>query len=140
MKKLLACGALLIACAGTALAADAPASPQKPGKWNIKMQMEIPGMPFKMPPVNLDVCVTEEDLKNPQKAVPNDPKSKCTVGDYKVDGNTVSWTVDCPKDKTKGEGEITFTEDKYTGWMKMKVGEQEMTTKYTGTWKGECTK
>ena len=140
MKKLLACGALLIACAGTALAADAPASPQKPGKWNIKMQMEIPGMPFKMPPVNLDVCVTEEDLKNPQKAVPNDPKSKCTVGDYKVDGNTVSWTVDCPKDKTKGSGEITYSEDKYTGWMKMQVGEQEMTTKYTGTWKGECTK
>ena len=141
MKKLVVCSALLIAIAGSAFAADAPASPQKPGKWNVKMQMEMPGMPFKLPAVNVDVCLTEEDLKDPAKAVPADPKSKCNVGDYKVDGNTVSWTVDCPKEKMKGKGEITYTDDSYTGWMKMQVGEdQEMTTKYTGTWKGECKK
>jgi Protein of unknown function (DUF3617) len=141
MKKLFACVALSLAVAGSALAADVPASPQKPGKWNVKMQMEIPGMPFKMPPVNIDVCLTEEDLKDPAKAVPSDPKAKCTVGDYKVDGNTVTWTVDCPKEKIKGNGEITYTDSSYTGWMKMKVSEdQEMTTKYTGTWKGECKK
>src|SRR5687767_8277423 len=110
MKKLFVCCALFVAVAGSAIAADAPVSPQKPGKWNIKMQMEIPGMPFKMPPVNLDVCVSEEDLKDPQKSVPTDPKSKCTVGDYKVDGNTVTWTVDCPKEKIKGNGEITYTD------------------------------
>jgi hypothetical protein len=139
MKRLVVCCALLLAVAGTALA-EAPANPQKPGKWNIKAQMEIPGMPFKMPPINMDICLTEEDLKDPQKSVPNDPKAKCTVSDYEIDGNTVRWTVDCPKDKTRGEGELTFSEDKYTGWMKMQVGEQEMTTKYTGTWKGTCTK
>lgn len=137
MKKLMVCGALLLAVAGSAFAA----SPQKPGKWNVKMQMEIPGMPIKLPPVNLDVCLTEEDLADPQKAVPTDPKSKCNVGDYKVDGNKVTWTIDCPKEKLKGEGEITYTDTSYTGWMKMKVAEgQEMITKYTGTWKGECKK
>lgn len=136
MKKVLVCGALLLAVAGSALAQ----SPQKPGKWNVKMQMEIPGMPFKMPPVNIDVCLTEEDLKDPQKAVPNDPKAKCTVNDYKVDGDTVTWTVDCPKEKMKGNGEIKFSDTSYTGSMKMTVGEQEMSTKYTGTWKGECSK
>jgi Protein of unknown function (DUF3617) len=126
--------ALMIA--GSAFAEN----PQKPGEWQISMQMEVPGMPFKMPPVNFTVCLTEEDLKDPQKSVPNDPKNDCKVGDYKIEGNKVSWTVDCPKQKTKGEGEITFTENSYTGHMNMTVGEQEMSTKYTGKWKGECSK
>ena len=136
MKKFVVCGVLMLAVAGSAFAN----SPQKPGKWNVKMQMEIPGMPFKIPPVNFDVCVTEEDLKDPAKSVPSDPKSKCTVSDYAVDGDTVTWSIDCPKEKMKGKGEITYTDSSYSGSMKMQTGDTEMTTKYTGTWKGECTK
>ena len=120
--------------------AGAAENPQKPGKWKVSMQMEIPNMPIKMPPVNFEICLTEEDLKDPQKSVPNDPKSDCKVGDYKVDGNTVSWTVNCPKQKMKGTGEITYTDDSYSGGMKMLIGEQEMTTKYSGKWLGACTK
>jgi hypothetical protein len=128
--------AALMVC-GTVFAAE---HPQKPGKWQVKMQMEMPGMPFKMPPITTEVCLTAEDLQNPDKAVPNDQKSKCTVSDYKVNGNTVTWTIDCPKDKTHGTGEITYTDSSYTGTMKMTVGEQEMSTKYTGKWLGECKK
>jgi hypothetical protein len=137
MKKLALYGLVLLAIAGAGLAAD---SPQKPGKWEVKMTMEMPGMPFKMPPVTMTVCVTEEDLEDPQKAVPGDPKSDCKVGEYKVDGNTVSWTVDCPKQKTKGKGEITYTGESFSGVMKMDVDGQEMSTKYSGTWKGACKK
>ena len=143
MKKLFVCGALFAAVAVSALAADAPVNPAKPGKWNIKMQMEMPGVPFKMPAVNVDVCLTEEDLKNPEKSVPSDAKSSCKLGSYDVKGNTVTWTVDCPKEKMKGEGEITYADDhtSYSGTMKMQMGEdQAMSTKYTGTWKGECKK
>lgn len=114
--------------------------PQKPGKWQVKMTMEIPGVPFKMPPVTTEICLTEEDLANPDKAVPKDAKKDCKVGDYKVDGNTVSWTMECPKDKIKGSGEITYTDTSYTGSMEMSVGEQQMTTKYSGKWLGECSK
>jgi hypothetical protein len=126
-----------------AFPAAAADHPGKPGKWQIKMEMEIPGMPIKMPPVTTEVCLTEEDLKDPSKAVPgNDPKKKtdCTVGDYKVDGKTISWTVDCPKQNMKGEGEVTYTDNSYTGSMHMTVGEQEMKAKYSGKWLGECTK
>ncbi|MFL6247551.1 MAG: DUF3617 domain-containing protein [Thermoanaerobaculia bacterium] len=126
-----------IAVVGPAQGAE---HPQKPGKWQVKFQMEMPGMPFKMPPVTTEMCITEEDLSDPQKSVPGDPKQKCTVSDYKIDGSTVTWTVDCPKDKTKGNGKITFTDDSYDGWMKMTVGEQEMTTKYSGKWLGACKK
>lgn len=127
-----------------AIAVVAPAQgadhPQKPGKWQIKFEMEIPGMPFKMPPVTTEICITEEDLKNPEKTVPGDPKQKCNVSDYKVDGNTVTWSIDCPKQDTKGTGTITYTDDAYTGTMKMTVGEQEMTTRYSGKLLGACTK
>ncbi|HET7437402.1 MAG TPA: DUF3617 family protein [Thermoanaerobaculia bacterium] len=116
------------------------ASPQKPGKWQVKMEMEMPGMPFKMPPVTTTICVTEEDLANPDKAVPKDPKSDCKVGDYKVDGNKVTWTVECPKQKVTGEGEITYDNETYSGTMKMHMGEQEMSTKYSGKYLGACTK
>jgi hypothetical protein len=131
---------VLVVLCFAAFAAAAEPSPQKPGKWQIKMQMEIPGMPVKMPPINFEVCLTEEDLADPQKAVPNDPKSDCKVGDYDIDGNTVSWTVDCPKSKMKGEGEITFDDSSYTGVMNMTMGEQQMKTNYSGKWLGACTK
>ena len=120
--------------------AAAAENPGKPGKWQIKMEMEIPGMPVKMPPITTEICLTEEDLRDPQKAVPNDPKSKCTIGDYKVDGKTVTWSMDCPKQNMKGNGEIKYTDDSYSGWTKMLVGEQEMKTKYTGKWLGACKK
>lgn len=140
MRNKLSYLAAAIVAVAIVVPATAAENPQKPGNWQIKMEMEIPGMPVKMPPVTMNVCVTEEDLKDPQKAVPNDPKSDCKVGDYKVDGKTVSWTVDCPKQQMKGSGEITYTDTAYAGSMKMTIGEQEMKTKYSGKWLGECTK
>jgi hypothetical protein len=81
-----------------------------------------------------------EDLKDPQRSVPNDPKMKCTVSDYKIDGKTASWSLECPQQKVTGTGQITYAEDSYTGSMKMKMGDHEMSTKYSGKWMGECTK
>ncbi len=107
--------------------------PMKPGKWAVTMQMEMPGMPMKMPAVNSTTCVTREQLeKDPQAGIPKDKKSDCKIGDYKQDGNTISWTISCPKQNMTGEGEITFKDDSYTGAMNMKMGEQEMSMKYTG--------
>jgi hypothetical protein len=133
---LAALAALIIAVPALA---DAP-HPQKPGKWQINVQMEMPGMPVKMPPIKFEVCLTEEDLKDPQKAVPQDPKGDCQVGDYEIDGNTVTWTMSCPKQKVSGKGSITFDDTSYSGVMQMKMGEQEMKSNYTGKWLGECTK
>jgi Protein of unknown function (DUF3617) len=140
MKKTSLC--VMVALLALAVAGPAAAfqSPQKPGQWRITVEVDIPGMPVKMPPHTFNVCVTEDDLKDPQRSVPKDPKSQCTMSDFKIDGNTVSWTVDCPKQNTKGEGKITFSEESYTGWMKMQMGEQEMTSKYSGKWVGECKK
>ena len=131
---------VLLAALAAVVPMSAAENPQKAGKWAVTMQMEIPNMPVKMPPVKTEVCLTEEDLNNPQKSVPNDPKANCTIGDHKIDGNTVSWSMDCPKQNMKGTGRITYTGDSYTGKMDMTVGEQAMSMKYTGKWMGECTK
>lgn len=131
---------LVALCVMSFSAAAADVSPQKPGKWQVKMQMEMPGMPVKMPPITVNVCLTEEDLADPQKAVPNDPKSDCKVSDYEIDGNTVTWSMSCPKQNMTGEGEITYDGESYDGRMNMKMGEQEMKMKYSGKWMGACTK
>lgn len=128
---------LVLLCAVSSFAAD---HPQKPGKWQMKMEMEMPGMPVKMPPVTMEVCVTAEDLADPNKAVPKDPKSDCKVGEYQIDGNKVTWTMECPKQKMKGEGEMTFDGESYSGEMRMRIEDQEMKTKYSGKWMGACTK
>ncbi|HEX7829889.1 MAG TPA: DUF3617 family protein, partial [Thermoanaerobaculia bacterium] len=109
-------------------------------KWRTTIQMEMPNMPVKMPPFTYEACVTEEDLKDPQKSVPNDPKNPCKVTDYKISGNTVTWTMDCPKTKTKGEGELTFTDTTFDGAVQMTIGEQTVTSKYLGKYLGACEK
>jgi hypothetical protein len=124
----------------TAAVAIAAQNPQKPGKWQVKMEMEMPGMPMKMPPITTEICLTEADIADPQKSVPKDPKSDCTVSDHKIKDNTVSWKMACPKQNMTGSGEITYEGDTYTGAVKMKMGDREMSTKYTGKWIGTCTK
>lgn len=138
MRKLIP---FVCAFAVVAASAQAPKRPQKPGKWQVTMEMDMPGMPMKMKPITQEVCVTEEELADPQKSVPSDPKSDCKVGDYKVQGNTVTWSMECPAQKTRGTGEFTYTGESYTGTMKMDAAGRQMTTKYTGKWLGAtCTK
>ena len=114
--------------------------PRRDGRWEVKMEMDMPGMPMKMPPITTEICLTEADLADPQKAVPKDTKSDCKVSDYKVTGNTVTWAMECPSQKMKGTGEATHSGDTYTATMKMETGEQKMSMKYAGKWVGTCTK
>jgi hypothetical protein len=50
----------------------------------------------------------------------------------------VTYTISCPQDDMTGEGELTFTGEKYTGWMNVKMREQEVSMKYSGKRLGEC--
>ncbi|HKO54562.1 MAG TPA: DUF3617 family protein [Thermoanaerobaculia bacterium] len=128
---------LLAAAAALALPLVATAAPMKAGKWQLTMTMDMPGMPMKFPPVVTSSCVTKEEAENPQP--PKQAKDAgCTFGDYNRDGNTITWTVSCPKQNMTGSGKIVFTADTYDGAMKMKIGEQEMSAKYAGKRLGDC--
>ena len=116
------------------------ASPQKPGNWQITMEMEGANLPMKMPPMTFTHCVTKEDVENPERAVPKGRENaNCKVSDFKTDGNKVTWNVKCEgSHPVTGHGEITFSEESYTGWSKMTMGDQEITTKMTGKRLGDC--
>jgi uncharacterized protein DUF3617 len=113
------------------------ASPMKAGKWQMTTQMEMAGMSMQMPPIVTTTCVTKEQAENPQ---PPKQNAECKFSDYKMEGNSISWTIDCPKQKMSGSGKITYGADTYTGTMKMKVGDREMSGKYTGKRLGDCDK
>jgi hypothetical protein len=113
--------------------------PQKPGKWQVTVEMEVPGA-GKMPPVTQEVCVTEADLADPAKAAFIDPKLGCKVSDTKTKGNTFSYTFDCPAQQMTGTGSITFSGETFTGDTKLKMAGQDVSSKQTGKWLGTCSK
>jgi hypothetical protein len=132
--------ASLFALTSLAVAGAAQQHPQKPGKWQVKVEMEIPGMPQKPPAQTMEVCVTEADLKDPEKLLSSMPNSDCKISDYKVKDQTVSYNLSCPSQQLTASGEMKYTGDVFEGTMKTKMGAQEMTAKYTGKWLSTCTK
>ena len=108
--------ALLILGTGTA----ATAAPDfKEGEWGVNYRMEMAGMPFPMPPINVKktMCL---DKKN---YVPDNAQQgqDCQVSDQKVNGNTVTWTMRCrSQERTiEGRGTITYKDkgERYDGEM-----------------------
>ena len=131
--RILALCTVVLALAATTFAADGR-SPMKPGKWSITIQMDMPGMA--MPPMTFTRCVMQEQAERP--APPN--TDDCKLSDYKLDGNTVTWSMKCEKQNMTGEGKITYNGDSYDGQGHMKVGDMDVTQKYSGKYLGDCDK
>jgi hypothetical protein len=110
-----------------------------PGLWEISASMDMPNLPFKLPPQKVQHCYTQEELAKADSAVPQQQKD-CKVEESKKVGNKVSWKVVCTgKNAGKGEGEIVFTSaTSYDGWMKFDSNGSVMTTKYTAKRLGDC--
>ncbi|HXA16881.1 MAG TPA: DUF3617 family protein [Thermoanaerobaculia bacterium] len=64
----------------------------KPGRWQTTVQMEMTGMPMKMPARTIFTCVTKEQAEKPENLIPKagDKRGGCTYTDVKVDGSTIS--------------------------------------------------
>ena len=117
-------------------------APRRDGRWEVKTEMEMPGMPMKMPAMTTTQCITREQADDPQRSVPQGrgAPNNCKVSDYKVTGNKVTWSMKCEgPEAMSGTGEITYGENTYDGVMKMVREGQTMTMKYTGKRLGECT-
>jgi hypothetical protein len=135
--------AIAVCAAATVVVAQ---SPIRPGRWETVMQMEMPNMPVKMPEMKSTRCITPEQAKDPANSLPQGPqdgrggKNDCKVSDYKVSGKTVTWQMACttPQPMTS-TGEMTFTDDSYTGTMKMNSPQGPMSMKVSGTRLGDCT-
>ena len=131
--------AALIAATSYATLVAQQQHPQKPGKWQVTVEMEMPGG-GKMQPITQEICVTEADLADPAKAGFLDPKLGCKVSDPKTKGKTVSFEFDCPSQQMKGNGTITFDGDTFSGETKLLMAGQPITAKQTGKWLSTCSK
>lgn len=119
--------------------------PRRDGRWQVSVEMNMPGMPGGMPPLTVEQCVTKEEADDPTSVMPKGPGNSdgqdCKFSDQKIDGNAVSWSMSCtmPLEMT-GSGEFTYGTDTFEGVTKMEMHGQTMTTKYAGTRLGECVK
>jgi hypothetical protein len=131
----LLCAALL------ATAAQSDPTERKEGNWEVRMTMEMVGMPMPIPPQTVNQCVTKKDVVPDMSQRGQD----CVVKEQKIVGDTVTWKMQCnSKDgKMDGEGQIKYASDAYEGMMMMtmtQAGSPPMNMKYTmkGKWTGPC--
>jgi hypothetical protein len=118
--------------------------PLREGNWEVTAQVEMAGMPMKMPDIKDVRCLTRDQLKDPSSAVPSaspDANNDCKVSDYKATGNKASGKMVCTVPMPiSGAGEITYAGDNYDGSLIMSTGAGDITTKFKGKRLGDCTK
>lgn len=130
-----------------ALPALAGENPMQPGMWEITTQMNMPGMPYQMPPMTFKHCVTPEMLAKDhglgeQKSPPG---SHCERTRMKLSGNRAEWAVSCTgKANMSGHGTLTWdSPDSYHGethlTMDMDGQTRNMTQTMQGKRLGACT-
>ncbi len=106
------------------------------GMWEITVDLEIPGMPMKMPPSTYTQCIKKD------QAIPSDkrPDQQCVTRDVTTQGNTVTWTVMCtnPGGQMTGKGMVTYHKDKMDGSMTMEGQGMKMVSNFKGHRVGAC--
>ena len=127
--------ALGLSAGGAALA-----QPQEGSLYRVTTQVEMVGLPFKMPDQTTEVCGPRDHSS--EKMVPHD--ENCSITDFEVEGSVSRYTLVCTGDAqltAKGEFE-QLGGDAYRGKMNM-VGTSggqsvEMNMRFEGKRIGAC--
>src|SRR3569833_1810715 len=114
-----------IILAGLTLAATAaPAAAElnmTDGLWEMVVTISIRGGAFPVPAIKSSRCLTRAD------PIPNaQANMRCRVSDQRVEGNDVSWRVQCSDDKAlmEGSGKVSYAGDKLNSELNMIVSER----------------
>lgn len=153
----IAVAAALAAISATALAQG----PRRDGNWEIKMTMDMSGMPnmpagMQIPAVTTTQCITKEMADDPRNTVPMAPMGRgqrgggqmpenCKMLDSRMDGNTFTFSMKCDApNQMSMSGQIVYGTDSYEGTMKADIDRggqpMSMNMKYSGRRLGDCTK
>ena len=129
--------AVLIVWLASMVCAHADSSPaMQEGLWEITTELEMEGMPMKMPPTTFTQC-----LKKGQ-AVPMDqkPGQQCKIKDVTTEGSTTRWSVECSGSggQMTGKGTASYSGDNMEGSMHMQTQGMTMTSHYKGRRLGAC--
>lgn len=138
MKRSLVLVAVSLAFCVSPLFAASPNMQE--GKWEISMSVQPKGVPFALPAVTVNQCITKKDLEDNKSTLPSGSgkKNDCEAKDVTVAGNTTTWKTVC-KDGTRGDGTITYKGTTYDGTLNTtdKNGGQT-TTKIKAKRVGDC--
>lgn len=142
---------LAVALAAAAFSAGAGPFDQfkgkmKPGMYETKMQMQIPGLPAGMGAQNMTFqnCVTQKDIEEGELGKRDGaPNKDCEIKNFRMSGNTASYTMECKGDmQMKADNVITFRDNGYTMDMKMAMNQggqvMNMTQKMESRYVGPC--
>lgn len=134
MKKLIG---VLLSVAVLLPAGAGAVENMREGLWEITSLSEMPGMPMKVPATTIRHCYTKEDVKDQKKVIARE--KNCTLTDYKVSGNKVTWAMKCTGQNAGSfKGETIFSSDAYSSIMKMKTQGYAMTMRVKGKRVGAC--
>ena len=125
----------------------------RPGRYEITMQIAMPGQEMQMPPRTESLCVTAEDLKDwSRNLVKTADGTTCKLAEYKPVGTRLTFVRECTSrsgERTTYTGDVTFMPpDSYRSTLKIASagGEKSdpfargMTMNGTAKRVGECTK
>lgn len=147
MKRILAaaavCSAALAAYAGPF---DQAKGRIKPGLYEYRMTMEMPGMPAGMAghPMSFQQCVTQKEIDDGGFAKGKDASQKdCEVKDFKMSGNTATYAMECKgQHQMRADVKMTFVENGFNSDMKMSMNQggqaMNMTQKMESRFLGPC--
>ena len=147
MKRILALAAICSAAfAAHAGPFDEVKGKMKPGLYDYKMTMEMPGMPAGMGgrPFSFQHCVTEKDISEGGAIKGKDPNSKdCEIKDFKMSGNTATYNMECKgAHPMKGDAKITFMDNGFNSDVKMTMNQggqvMNVSQKMEGRLVGAC--
>jgi len=104
-------------------------------RWEYQTRMQLEQMEgMALPAMTMQVC-NEPGWKTPPKGQQQD--SDCKINDYQKTGNTMSWSIECPEGK--GRGEMTLQgADKFTGFMEFSSDQGNMRMDMSGRRIGNC--
>ena len=125
-----------IAASVASLAAPAADTRMQPGLYDYTAKMEIPGMPFPMPPQKFQHCLTQADVDS-GKQFESQQNQDCEVKNLKQSGNSASFDLAC-KDGTTGSASYTFTGDSFSGKTVMTKEGHPMTINLSAVRSGAC--
>jgi hypothetical protein len=142
--------AFAVSCTAAA-AADNPLEAlkgkMKEGMYDYKMEMDmsgVPGLPKGMGTQthSFQKCVTAQDIEKGQMGRGRDgkPMESCEISNFKMSGNTASYTMVCKQPPMSADNNITFGNDGFKMDMKMAMTQsgqvmnmkQHMEGKYLG--------
>lgn len=108
----------------------------KPGLYDYTVKMEMPGMPFAMPPQTFQNCVKQQDLDQ-GKHYQTQRDEDCALKNMKQSPGKASFDLAC-KDGTTGHADYTFTDTSMTGKQVITREGTPMTMNMSAKRVGDC--